>query len=208
MSWPCRIYNLKRSDKECEKKHQYPCLTDEQQSCKEKWFVKRVKAERRRNTEIHGAFLSVTNIIILFFQAPPSVTFFLAASLGAVQPAAVYFNSATNISKLTGLTNWHCIFSWPATTVFTLKSISKGCCCFFSNIAQALLLIIHMLLVCMASCIAWHSFVLFDFMIFGPEMPAAASQLGPTFTFEAGFLQPAMRAASVLLLFNKKSWSL
>lgn len=66
MSWPCRIYNLKRSDKESEKKHQYPCHADEQ-SCTEKWFVKCVKAQRRRNTEIHGAFLSVTNIVILFF---------------------------------------------------------------------------------------------------------------------------------------------
>lgn len=131
---------------------------------------------------------------------------FIRSSTTCSHSAGLYFNAAANISKLTGLTNWQCIFSSPdQPQVCSHWSLSQKVVCLFVcfNTAQALLLIIHMLLVFMASCIAWHSFVLFDFKIFRPEMPAAASQFGPTLTFQAGFLQLTMRAASVLLLFNK-----
>lgn len=127
---------------------------------------------------------------------------FIRSSTTCSRSAGLYFNAAANISKLTGLTNWQCIFSSPdQPQVCSHWSLSQKVVCF--NIAQALLLIIHMLLVFMASCIAWHSYVLFDFKIFRQEIPAAASQFGPTLTFQAGFLQLTMRAASVLLLFNK-----
>lgn len=109
MSWRCRIYNLKRSDKECERKHQYSCLTDEQQSCKEKRFVKCGKAGLRQNTQICRVFLkdktvlpllaeAIANTVSDFLSLSSSVgvssqeSYFLPASVGVVQPAAIQFD--------------------------------------------------------------------------------------------------------------------
>lgn len=159
MSSPCRIYNPKRSNEECERKYQCLCLTDEQQSQTEKWFVKCVKAELKQTPQIHGVFLSLLSWTPQMLWFSFLKLLLQSFCMGVVFPGSFSSSSTTcrrsslflDCSKyfqINRVTLWLSASSLllPSHNMFTLMSISKGdffYFYFFLSIGWAFLLIMH-----------------------------------------------------------------